>query len=184
MAERKTKSELNAMCKKLHVDTLWSWSRYNTFKIDPYSYFLKYIKGEKEDRRDSIYCVSGGYCHDILEKYYNGEIQQSDMINEYEDSLFTMNLAEYKYDRSDEDKNSAIAEKYESCIKHFFRGHTKPDNLKMLLEMFCVIKVTDDIIFQGYIDNCGMYKDENGEKRIVITDYKTSTIYKFSTTLW
>lgn len=44
--------------------------------------------------------------------------------------------------------------------------------------MFCVIKVTDDIIFQGYIDNCGMYKDENGEKRIVITDYKTSTIYK------
>lgn len=178
MAERKTKSEINEICKKFHTNILWSWSRYNTFKIDPYSYFLKYIKGEKEDRRDSIYCVSGGYCHDILEKYYNGEIQQPDMINEYEDSLFTMNLAEYKYDRSDEDKNSAIAEKYESCIKHFFRNHTKPDNLKMLLEMFCVIKVTDDIIFQGYIDNCGMYKDENGKKRIVITDYKTSTIYK------
>lgn len=178
MAERKTKSEINEICKKFHTNILWSWSRYNTFKIDPYSYFLKYIKGEKEDRRDSIYCVSGGYCHDILEKYYNGEIQQSDMINEYEDSLFTMNLAEYKYDRSDEDKNSVIAEKYESCIKHFFRSHTKPNNFKMLLEMFCVIKVTDDIIFQGYIDNCGMYKDENGEKRIVITDYKTSTIYK------
>nr|DAV07094.1 MAG TPA: PD-(D/E)XK nuclease superfamily protein [Caudoviricetes sp.] len=175
---RKTPKEINEICKKFHTNILWSWSRYNIFKTDPYSYFLKYIKGENEDRRDSIYCVSGGYCHDILEKYYNGEIQQSDMINEYEDSLFTMNLAEYKYDRSDEDKNSAIAEKYESCIKHFFRNHTKPDNLKMLLEMFCVIKVKDDIIFQGYIDNCGMYKDENGEKRIVITDYKTSTIYK------
>ena len=175
---RKTPKEINEICKKFHTNILWSWSRYNIFKTDPYSYFLKYIKGEKEDRRDSIYCVSGGYCHDILEKYYNGEIQQSDMINEYEDSLFTMNLAEYKYDRSDEDKNSAIAEKYESCIKHFFRNHIKPDNLKMLLEMFCVIKVTDDIIFLGYIDNCGMYKDENGEKRIVITDYKTSTIYK------
>ena len=175
---RKTPKEINEICKKFHTNILWSWSRYNIFKTDPYSYFLKYIKCEKEDRRDSIYCVSGGYCHDILEKYYNGEIQQSDMINEYEDSLFTMNLAEYKYDRSDEDKNSAIAEKYESCIKHFFRNHTKPDNLKMLLEMFCTIKVTDDIIFQGYIDNCGMYKDENGEKRIIITDYKTSTIYK------
>ena len=44
--------------------------------------------------------------------------------------------------------------------------------------MFCTIKITDDIIFQGYIDNCGMYKDENGNKKIVITDYKTSTIYK------
>ena len=60
--------------KKFHTNILWSWSRYNIFKTDPYSYFLKYIKGEKEDRRDSIYCVSGGYCHDILEKYYNGEI--------------------------------------------------------------------------------------------------------------
>ena len=91
---RKTPKEINEICKKFHTNILWSWSRYNIFKTDPYSYFLKYIKGEKEDRRDSIYCVSGGYCHDILEKYYNGEIQQSDMIKEYEDSNFTMNLAE------------------------------------------------------------------------------------------
>lgn len=178
MAERKTKSELNAMCKKLHVDTLWSWSRYNLYKIDHYSYFLKYIKNVKEDRRDSIYAVSGGYCHDIIEKYYNGSICQNQMIEEYEDSLMTMNIAEYKYDRNDEDKNSVIADKYENCIRHFFRNHTKPTNLNMLLEMFCTIKITDDIIFQGYIDNCGVYKDENGEKRIIITDYKTSLIYK------
>lgn len=178
MAERKTPTELKAICKKYNTPFLWSWSRYNAYKNDPYSYFLRYILNEKEDRRDSIYCVSGGYCHDILEKYYNGDIQQSDMIGEYEDSLLTMNIAEYKYDRSDEDKNSAIADKYESCIKHFFRNHVKPDNLKMFLEMFCAIKVTDNIVFQGYIDNCGIYKDENGEKRVVITDYKTSTIYK------
>ena len=178
MAERKTKEELNAICKKYNTDILWSWSRYNTYKTDHYSYFLKYVKNIKEDRRDSIYCVSGGYCHDIIEKYYNGTISQEDMIDEYEDSLLTMNIAEYKYDRSDEDKNAAIADKYENCIRHFFRHHIKPDNLNMLLEMFCTIQVADNIIFQGYIDNCGVYIDENGKKKIVITDYKTSTIYK------
>lgn len=178
MAERKTKEELNAICKKYNVPFMWSWSRYNAYKTDHYSYFLKYIKNIKEDRRDSIYCVSGGYCHDIIEKYYNGTITQEDMINEYEDSLLTMNIAEYKYDRSDEDKNAAIAEKYENCIRHFFRHHIKPDNLNMLLEMFCTIQVTDGIVFQGYIDNCGVYTDENDKKKIVITDYKTSTIYK------
>lgn len=178
MAERKTKEELNAICKKYNINILWSWSRYNAYKTDHYSYYLKYIKNIKEDRRDSIYCVSGGYCHDIIEKYYNGTITQKDMINEYEDSLLTMNIAEYKYDRSDEDKNTAIAEKYENCIRHFFRHHIKPDNLNMLLEMFCAIQVTDGIVFQGYIDNCGVYTDENGKKKIVITDYKTSTIYK------
>lgn len=178
MAERKTKEELNAICKKYNVPFMWSWSRYNAYKIDHYSYFLKYVKNIKEDRRDSIYAVSGGYCHDIIEKYYNGTITQEDMINEYEDSLLTMNIAEYKYDRSDEDKNAAIAEKYENCIRHFFRHHIKPDNLNMLLEMFCTIQVANDIVFQGYIDNCGVYTDENGKKKIVITDYKTSTIYK------
>ena len=61
---------------------MWSWSRYNTYKTDHYSYFLKYVKNIKEDRRDSIYAVSGGYCHDIIEKYYNGTITQEDMINE------------------------------------------------------------------------------------------------------
>ena len=178
MAERKTKEELNAICKKYNVPFMWSWSRYNTYKTDHYSYFLKYIKNIKEDRRDSIYAVSGGYCHDIIEKYYNGTITQEDMINEYEDSLLTMNIAKYKYDRSDDDKNATIAEKYENCIRHFFRHHIKSNNLNMLLEMFCTIQVADGIVFQGYIDNCGVYTDENGKKKIVITDYKTSTIYK------
>ncbi len=177
ISERKTKEELNAICKKYNIPFLWSWSRYNTYKTDSYIYFLKYIQHIKEDRRDSIYVYSGSCCHDILEKYYDGSIKQSDMINEYEDSLMTMNLAEYKYDRNDEDKNKAIADKYENCIKHFFRNHQKP-NMNMILEMFCLIKITDKIYFNGYIDNCGVYVDDNGEKHIVITDYKTSTIYK------
>lgn len=175
---RKTNEELQEIKEKYGVDTLWSWSRYNTYKSDPYAYLLKYIQGVKEDRTDSIYAVSGGTAHDILERYYNGTIEQSQMLGEYEDNLMMMNLSELKYDRNDSDKNEAIALKYESCLKHFFKYHHKPENLKMSLEMFCLIKITDDILFNGYIDNCGVYKDKNGETRIVITDYKTSTIYK------
>lgn len=177
MAERKTSEELKKICDKYKVDTLWSWSRYNTYKTDSYSYYLKYVKNIKEDRKDSIYSVSGGYCHDILEKYYNGTINQIEMINEYEDSLMLMAIADYKYDRTDDDKNELIANKYENCIKHFFRHHKKPDNINMLLELFCTAQISEDIIFQGYIDNCGIIND-NGKRKIIITDYKTSTIYK------
>ena len=175
---RKTQQELQQIKKDNNVDTLWSWSRLNTYKTDPYGYYLKYICKEKEDRTDSIYTVSGGICHDILEKYYNEVIKQEDMINEYENNLMTMQLADLKYDRTDEDKNNKIANKYESCIKHFFVNHQKPTNLKMKTEMFCLIKITDDIIFNGYIDNLGVYKDKNNITHMVITDYKTSTIYK------
>ena len=33
-------------------------------------------------------------------------------------------------------KNEKTANKYENCIKHFFKNHNKPFNLNMILEMF------------------------------------------------
>lgn len=101
---RKTSKELTEICNKFGVDTLWSWSRYHCYKQDRWEYFLKYILHKKEDRTNSIYCVSGGNVHDIIEQLYTGKIKYEDMPDLYEDSLFTMNCAELKYNRSDSDK--------------------------------------------------------------------------------
>lgn len=177
---RKTRDELNELCKKLNVDVLDSWSKYHCYKQDKWEAFLKYVLHEKEDRTNGIYAVSGGYCHDIIEKLYSGEIEYKDMINMYEDSLLTMNIAELKYDRNDTEKNEKIANKYESCIRHFFKNHNvikQPHRI----EHFITIKITDDIVLQGYIDFLftEKYTDENGNEktRIRIVDWKTSTRY-------
>lgn len=177
---RKTRDELNELCKKLNVDVLDSWSKYHCYKQDKWEAFLKYILHKKEDRTNGIYAVSGGYCHDIIEKLYSGEIEYKDMINMYEDSLLTMNIAELKYDRNDAEKNEKIANKYESCIRHFFKNHNvikQPHRI----EHFITIKITDDIVLQGYIDFLftEKYTDENGDEktRIRIVDWKTSTRY-------
>ena len=106
---------------------------------------------EKEDRTNGIYAVSGGYCHDIIEKLYKGDIKYEDMIDLYEDSLLTMNIAELKYDRNDAEKNEKIANKYENCVRHFFRNHNvikQPHRI----EHFITIRISDDIVLQGYID--------------------------------
>ena len=108
---RKTREELNEICSQLKVKTLDSWSKYHCYKQDHWEAFLKYVLHEKEDRTNGIYAVSGGYCHDIIEKLYNGEIKYEDMIDLYEDSLLTMNIAELKYDRNDAEKNEKIANK-------------------------------------------------------------------------
>ena len=173
---RKTSEELDAIKDQFGVKTLWSWSRYNTYKTDPYEYYLKYILRAEEDKQNSIYTYSGSLCHDILEQYYDGKIEQEDMIGLYEDGLLTMNIAEYKYDRNDSEKNENIANKYESCVRHFFKNHKKPE-YSMALELFTTIKITDNIVFQGYIDNTAIATKQN-IKHIVVTDYKTSTIYK------
>lgn len=177
---RKTKEELKQICKQLNVDTLDSWSKYHCYKQDHWEAFLKYVLHEKEDRTNGIYAVSGGYCHDIIEKFYKGEIQYEDMIDSYEDSLLTMNIAELKYDRNDSEKNEKIANKYENCIRHFFRNH---DVIKQpyRIEHFITIRISEDIVLQGYIDFLftEKYQDEDGNERtrVRIVDWKTSTKY-------
>lgn len=178
---RKTHEELKTLCEKLMVEFLWSWSRYHCYKQDTWEYFLKYVLHIKEDRANSIYCVSGGNVHEIIEQLYTDKIKYKDMPELYEDSLFTMNCAELKYNRSDAEKNEAVANKYENCIRHFFKNHnliTSPH----FVEKFITIKITDDIYMQGYIDMLVVekYKDENGNdrKRVRIIDWKTSSLYR------
>lgn len=167
---RATKSQLNKLKEKYNVETLWSWSRFNTYKTDPYSYMLKYIKRIPETK-SSIYGVSGGGCHDIIERYYKGEIKHSEMPNAYENLLFEMNMQELKYNRKDEIANKKIADKYEECARLFFKQHI-PIKTKMILEQFVTIKV-GKYVFQGYID--ALTKDEEGFYNII--DWKTSTKY-------
>lgn len=167
---RKTSKQLEKLKKKLNVHQLYSWSRYNCFKNSVYEYFLKYILKIKEDRDDGIYGVSGNACHSILEKFYSNEIKYEDMLQEYENYLFTFNAGELKYDRTNEEKNNNIAHKYESCIRHFFQNHNVI-NKKVEIEKFIIIKI-NSFIFQGYID---FIHKENG--CFIITDWKTSSIY-------
>ena len=171
---RKTEKQLEKLKKKYNVSKLWSWSKYNSIKTDLYSYYLKYIKMVKEDRADSIYGVSGGKCHDIIESFYNNKIKFEDMIDEYESALKTFKKKKLKYNRTDEDMNKKIAKKYEDCMKHFFKNHTIIKE-KILLEKFIIIKI-GNFIFQGYLD--AIHKENRGGRdKIVITDWKSSSLY-------
>lgn len=171
MGERKSREFIEGLKKKHGVSEIWSWSKYNTAKNDKYTYLLKYILTIPEQDKSSIYGVSGGVCHDIIEKFYRKEIKFEDMIKEYEDALFEMESAELKYNRNDDDKNLKIANKYEENIKLFFENH-QPILEKVILEQFVTAKV-GDYLFQGYID-C-VTKNDAG--KYVILDWKTSTIY-------
>lgn len=167
---RKSKEYLEKLKKKHNVDQLWSWSKYNCYKNSIFEYYLKYIAHVKEDRDDGIYGVSGNACHTILENLYSSKTKYEDMLQGYEDVLFTFNAGELKYDRSNEEKNNNIAQKYEACIRHFFQNHDLI-NKKVELEKFIIIKV-NNFVFQGYIDF--IHKEDNC---FVITDWKTSSIY-------
>lgn len=170
---RLTGEQLEALIKKEGVDRIWSWSKINCFHTSPYEYYLKYIKKAKEDRADSIYTTTGGLAHNILEKFYTGEITYEQMIDEFEDGwIVAADIADLKFDRADEERNAQIKDKYYENLVHFFNNHTVLKN-KPIIEQFVKVKIGNNL-FQGYIDLA--FKDEQG--CITIQDWKTSSIYK------
>lgn len=172
---RLTSEQLQALMKKENVDRIWSWSKINCFHTSPYEYYLKYIKKAKEDRANSIYVTTGGMAHDILEKYYTNQITYGEMVEQFEDGwTVAVDIADLKFDRTDEDKNTKIKDKYYENLIHFFNNHTILEN-KPIIEQFVKVKI-DGNLFQGYID-CA-FKDV--EDNVHIVDFKTSSIYKGS----
>lgn len=170
---RLTSEQLQALMKKENCDRIWSWSKINCFHTSPYEYYLKYIKKAKEDRANSIYVTTGGLAHDILEKFYTNQIPYDEMVEQFEDGwTVAVDIADLKFDRTDEEKNVKIKDKYYENLVHFFNNHTILNN-KPIIEQFVKIKV-DGNLFQGYID-CA-FKDNDG--CINIVDFKTSSIYK------
>lgn len=169
---RLTNEELQKVKDKYGVDTLYSWSRLETFRTSKFEYFLSYVLHKKPDREDSIYGVLGGQVHDIIERFYNNEISYDDMLKSFEDSWLTCyDLAKLCFVRSDTEKDKSIAEKYKTNLQHFFKNHKKiPYNIA--LEKFLVTKV-DSYALQGYCD--ALYKNKEGIYTIV--DWKTSSYF-------
>lgn len=169
---RLQKEELEKIKKENNINTLWSWSRISSWYTSKYEWLLHYILNVEPDRTDCIYGQEGSYSHDILEKFYNKEINYEDMINEFENSWsISRDVLELKFNRNDLEKDRTIAEKYYENLKLFFKHHI-PIPYKLNTEEFALIKVNNNFL-QGYID--AWYQDNNGDYHII--DWKTSTIY-------
>lgn len=175
MGKRKSGEELERIKKEYNVFDIYSWSKYNLYDTDMYGWFLRYILKLSGDRKDSIYGASGGEVHDLMEGFYLGEINKEDLVSMYEDKMFELDISGYKFDRNDEEKNDAIAEKYHYCNKHFLENFKPIQGENIGLEKFLLIKV-GSFLFQGYSD-FDHEEVRDGVNKAIITDFKTSTIY-------
>lgn len=175
MGQRLTRDELDKIKLEMNASMLWSWSRYNGYKNDMYGYFLKYIKHVPEDNNTSIYGICGNKVHDLCELFQGDGITREEMIEEYEDAIYELDVMGYKFDRNDEAKNANISRKYHDCNRHFMRNFKKIDTDTGESEKVITIKV-GKFSFIGYEDFKHVEK-RDGVDKLIITDWKTSTIY-------
>jgi len=172
---RKEYSEIQELAKQNNCNQIFSWSKYKTYLDDTYTYYLKYIAKIPPDRFDGIYAKSGGDIHECIEAFYKGELNHQGMLDRYEERLFENTMNGLKYDRSDEEKNKSVGDKYEDCIRHFLLNHNKIPH-KIKLEEF-IGSVIGDTYFQGYIDAFHI-EERNEINKVIITDWKSSSMYK------
>ena len=165
--------DLKKLCGALKTDRLNSWSRVNCVHNSLYEYYLKYILHKKEDHDDSIYKVTGGLSHDIIERLYTNKLAYENMVDEFDTGWMTaFDIGDLKFVRGDGNRNQSIANKYYYDLRNFFKTHeviTEPIDI----EQFITVKIGDEY-YQGYID--ALIKHENGNYTIL--DWKTSSIYK------
>lgn len=168
---RLTNEEIQSICKKYNVESLWSFSRYDSWFNNKYEWFLKYIVKETPKGESSPYGALGTAAHDIIDKWYSNEIKEEDMADEFENEFVcNIDMLDLKFNRSDEEANKKLKVKYLENLMHFFK-HAQKLPYNLVTEKPIIIKVADGIVFHGYID--GIYKDENDTYNIL--DFKTST---------
>ena len=161
---RLTKEQLEEIKKENNVTELWSWSKLNLWHTSKYEWFLNYIQQEPTDRNDCIYGQEGTYSHDIIEQFYNKEIEYDNMISLFEDSYdMSRNILGLKFDRNNTDKDKTISTNYYNNLHSFFQSH-QPLKYEIHTEEFALIKFGENLL-QGYID--AWYKDEDDNYHII-----------------
>ena len=171
---RLSRKQMDKLKEQHGVDTIYSFSRYNLYVSDPYSYFLQYIKHIPQRVSESIYSKSGTLIHETLQDYLEGKIEYDEMIDKNEEGLFLFQAEGFVYDCTDKDKNKTIADKYENSVRHFFKNY-KPLPYKWLIEKPILVETKNDkgkFVFIGYIDQIAKDGD-----RYIIEDTKSSSIY-------
>lgn len=84
---------------------IWSFSRLNSFNTCKYAWYQHYIAGESAD--DNFMAQWGSLIHEIMEKFFNGQLSYFELVQYYEDhydditydapKLPTVDLAEKYY---------------------------------------------------------------------------------------
>lgn len=141
----------------------WSFSRINAFHNCKHEWLLSYI--ECEDRSSNFYAEFGKYCHEILEKFANGELEKKELVPYYEE-YFDDNVKSFVYHKT-ADIRQSYYEKGKAYFENFDLDLSKYEVLGV--EKKCKYNL-EGKKFIGYIDL--LLKDENGD--IIVLDHKSS----------
>lgn len=138
----------------------WSFSRIKTYEDCPYRWYLTYIREKSED--EMFYASYGTFMHEILAKYYSGQIRREEMLPYY--------LAEFRNRVKGTRPPPETAAKYVEQGAEYLRTFRPIEGEILGVEKKVDFSV-NGIPFTGYIDL--VVRNEYG---LGIVDHKTRVL--------
>ena len=146
----------------------WSFSRLTLFEDCPYCWLQKYIYDVEP--RSKFFAQYGSLMHDILRRYFTGELKKEDLVAYY--------LTHFLPEITDQAPNAKIYDSYFEQGRQYLRTLSFPARK--------ILKVEDEMHFQfaghmfvGFLDL--LSEDESG--RLYLTDHKSRALKPRSTRL-
>lgn len=171
---RLSKEELVALREK--YGELYSYSKYNTYSSDPYTYFLNYILHTPKDRPQNNFTLLGEATHTLIQNAYEKGWTCEQMLASFRESIIDYQLMQKKFISSSDSVNDSVEAKYVPCVEHYLK-HFKPLPYKFSIEEMVDIMV-GKYYFYGFVDMSHTEHDEeNHDYTVWITDFKTSSLY-------
>ena len=147
---------------------LWSFSRLNNYYSGcPYEFKRHYI--ECNPSKQSFYGASGGFSHEILEKYAKGELEIWDLSPYFEEHF----AERVPYDAPPNKYKDLRRDWFDKVLDYF-------DNIDLPIDKYQVVDVEkrvdfmiDKYPFVGFID---LFLKDPSDGKYILCDHKSSSI--------
>lgn len=154
-------------------DFVWSFSRLQTYERCPYAFYLQYIK--KVDQSQNAFAEYGTFCHELLEKYFKGELMVFELLSEYEKGYVQNIIHDFPPNQYVD-----LAERYYLNGYNYFANFDGLPQYKVLEVEKEVHFTIDKYKFLGYIDL--VVQNKNDE--IEVIDHKSKDLSKPQKSKW
>ena len=146
------------------VETVYSFSRLDTFNQCEYQYYLNYVL--KVPSPDNIYSVLGTTVHDIFEAMQEGKMTRKEALDKFDTELELYKILQFKF------MSKQVETNYVNSINHaiYYFEPIHGDKCEVEKEVFINL---DGFKLRGYIDLITF----NSDGSVNIYDFKTSTKY-------
>lgn len=152
-------------------DMTWSFSRLKTYDQCPQQWYLHYLMEEPEE--EQFYASFGSFCHELIARYYLGELTVEELLPEF--------LQGFCHRVEGERPSPEIESRYLDQGAFYFE-HFEPFPLRTQLVEEPVSLNIGGLNFTGVIDYLGRRDRDDGEgPDFIIVDHKSADLKPRST---